>query len=284
MKRCIIVCIVVVSFTNIISAQWTKGKGKGYYKLSAWYLNYDQHYTGSGDKEPNITRTQFNINTYIEHGLTNKLDIIAYIPFFSNVTQNNQISETLGTVIKEGESVSAFGDIDLGFRYGLYKNQHWAADLKLLLGLPTGDDSGGSDGSFQTGDGEFNQYISSSLGYSKLVKGIPFYAKSYLGYNNRTEGFSDEFRTGLETGIKIDKLWVVTRLNVVKSLKNGSLNAVSSNGSIFANNVEFSSYGAELSYYFTDKIGISLGFDSAFSGRIIAMAPSFSGGLFFDFK
>ncbi len=286
MKKVIITIIFTILLTTNSFAQWTKGKGNGYYKLSAWYLNYDQHFTDTGAKDPNTTRTQFNTNIYAEYGIIDKLDVIAYVPFFSSVSENNVVSGTTGDIIENGESLNSFGDIDFGVRYSLYKKGKWAADIKLLLGLPTGNETGGSDGSFQTGDGEFNQFLSSSLGYATSINNLPFYAKSYLGYNNRSEGFSDEFRTGLEAGINLfdTKLWLITRINVVKSLKNGTLNAISGNGSIFANNIEYSSFGFEGAYYITKKLGVSLSFDSAFSGRIIAASPSFSGGIFLDIK
>ncbi len=285
MKKNILLVVITILLTNSSFAQWSKGKGNGYYKLSAWYLSYDEHFTDNG-KDDNTTRTQFSTNVYAEYGISDKLDVIAYIPFFSKASENNVISGTTGETITNGESLSSFGDVDLGVRYALYKKGNWAADVKLLLGLPTGEDQGGSNGSFQTGDGEFNQYLSSSLGYSTTINDLPFYAKSYLGYNNRSEGFSDEFRTGLEAGVNLfnKKFWLISRINVVKSLKNGTLNAINGNGSIFANNVEFSSFGFEGAYYITDKIGISASFDSAFSGKIIAASPSFSGGIFLDIK
>lgn len=286
MKKYILILIAAFSFSNSVFAQWSKGKGNGYYKLSAWYLKYNQHYTDTGAKDPNATRTQFNTNLYAEYGITDKIDVIAYVPFVAVSSQNNQISGTTGNVIARGESVTSFGDVDLGINYGFYKKGKWTASAKLILGLPTGESSGGSDGSYQNGDGEFNQYVSANLGYSSALGNLPFYAKSYLGYNNRSKGFSDEFRTGLEAGLNVidSKLWLITRLNVVKSLKNGTLSAVNSNGSIFANNVEFSSFGFEAAYYITKKLGVALNFDSAFDGKIIAASPSFSGGIFLDIK
>ena len=286
MKKYITLLIITFSLGQTTYAQWSKGKGKGYYKLSAWYLQYDQHYTDTGAIDPNATRTQFNTNIYAEYGITDKIDILAYVPFVAVSSQNNQISGTNGGVIQPGESVTSFGDVDLGINYGFYKKGKWAASVKLILGLPTGEDAGGSDGSYQNGDGEFNQYLSTHLGYSTSLGDLPFYAKSYLGYNNRTEGFSDEFRTGFEFGVNVlpKKLWLSTRLNLLRPLKNGTLNAATSNGSIFANNVAYSSYGFEAAYFITDTIGVSAAFDSAFSGRIIAANPSWSAGIFYDLK
>lgn len=282
----IITFIIVLFVSQTITAQWSKGKSKGFYKLSAWYLNTDQHYTDTGEIDPNATRTQFNINLYSEYGITDRLDVIAYIPFYNRATQNNQVSSVNGAILQEGEAITAFGDIDLGLNYNFYRKGKWSASTKLLFGLPTGEDAGGSDGSYQTGDGEFNQYLSGLLGYSTSLNGTPFFAKYYLGYNNRTQGFSDELRTGAEAGFNIfnNKVWLIGRLDVVKSLQNGSLNAQNSQGSIFANNVEYVGVGLEASYYITKKLGVSLTYGGAISGRIIAANPSISGGIFLDIK
>ena len=285
MKR-LITCFILLGITISANAQWTKGKRKGYYKLSAWYLESDQHFETDGTIRDNLNRKQFNVNIYAEYGITNNLDVIGYIPFFARVAQDNQVSGTTGAILQKGEGLSSIGDIDLGFRYGIFKKGKWAMDAKLLLGLPTGNSKGGSDGSYQTGDGEFNQFLSTSLGYSTNLGDLPFYAKSYVGFNNRSRGFSDEFRGGVEAGINLlnNKLWIISRLNILKSFKNGTLNAANANGSIFANNIEFTSFGFEAAYYITKKLGVSASFDSAFSGRIIAANPSFSGGIFLDIK
>lgn len=286
MKKLSLILLLALA-SQITYGQWSKGKNNGYYKLSAWYLTTDQHFTSTGDIDPNATRTQFNINAYVEYGISQRWDVIGYIPFFARTTQNNQVSETTGNILQTGEAVNSIGDIDLGFNYNFFKKGKWSASAKLLFGLPTGESSGGSDGSYQTGDGEFNQYLSGLLGYSTSFNGIPFYAKTYIGLNNRTENFSDEFRFGLESGFNIanKKLWLIGRLDIVESLQNGSLNAQNApQGSIFANNVEFIGVSAEANYYVTKKLGVSLGIGGAISGRIIAANPSISGGIFLDIQ
>jgi len=273
-------------YSNTAFSQWTKGKGNGYYKLSAWYLEADQHYTDTGEKDPNLTRSQFNISFYGEYGVSNKFDAIAYIPFFSRAVENDEVSGTTGQIISEGEAFNSIGDIIIGGRYRILKTKKYALSLSLKLGLPTGNNSGGSDGSFQTGDGEFNQLLQTNLGTSFKLGAIPSYAKAYLGFNNRTKGFSDEVRAGLELGANIskNKLWLIGRLGILESLQNGDLNAQNSPGSIFANNVEYMSLGAEVSYYLTKKIGVSFNYTSAVSGKLIYAAPSYSGGVFLVIK
>jgi hypothetical protein len=279
------VLLIVLSVFHV-NAQWSKGKGKGYYKLSAWSLVSDQHYSDTGEIDPNATRGYFNLNLYAEHGITDKLDIIAYFPFFSRTYQNEQISGTTGAVLQEGESLNGIGDADFSLRYGLFNTGKLALSASLKLGLPLGNNSGGSDGSFQTGDGEFNQMVHLDLGIPFTLYSIPGFTKTYFGYNNRTEDFSDELHLGAEAGLNVfkNKIWLIGRLNVVESLRNGSLSAQTNQGSIFANNIEYVSVGGEIAYYFTSKLGVSVAYGGALRGRIIYANPTYTGGVFLDIK
>ncbi len=287
MQKSALTLLILISLTlTTLNAQWVKTKGKGYYKLSAWSLVSDQHYTDTGNIDPNVTRGYFNLNFYGEYGITDKWDIIAYIPFYSRTYQNKQISGTTGAVLQEGESLNGIGDTDISFRYGLLKTSKLALSASLKLGLPIGNNSGGSDGSFQTGDGEFNQLLQVDLGIPFKFNMVPGFAKTYLGFNNRTMDFSDELHFGAEAGLNFykNKIWLIGRILVVESLQNGSLSNQTNQGSIFANNVEYVSVGAELAYYLTRKLGISFAYGGALSGRIIYANPTYSGGIFLDIK
>jgi hypothetical protein len=285
MKKYQFSLVAFLILSNLSFGQWTRESGNGYYKLSAWYLEADQHYTDTGAIEPNATRGQFNINLYAEYGLTDRWNLVGYIPFFSRTYQNDIFSRTTNELITEGESVNSIGDIDLGVTYGLLQSEKLALSATLLLGLPTGNDSGGSDGSYQTGDGEFNQMLRVAAGSPFTFAKLPAYAKVYVGFNNRTQNFSDEFRTGAELGMQFfKKLWIAGKLDVVQSLQNGALSAQNNQGSIFANNVEFIGLGAEAAYYFTQKFGVSAAYGGAVDGRIIYADPSFAVGVFLDIK
>ena len=285
MKQLPILALTLVFAFFTTNAQWTKGKGNGYYKLSAWYLEANQHFTSNGEIDPNATRGQFNLNLYGEYGLSNNLDLVAYVPFFSRNFQNDILSGTTGDVITQGEAINSIGDVDLGIRYGFIKKEKVVASIGVTLGLPTGNSQGGSDGSYQTGDGEFNQMIRASVGLPFKLGNTEAYSKSYIGFNNRTENFSDELRLGTELGFKfIDRLWILGRIDIVESLKNGSLNAQNSQGSIFANNIEFMAAGVEAAYSFSDKWGVSANYTSAFRGEIVFAAPSYSAGIFLNLR
>ncbi len=267
---------------NYSYGQWTKPKGKGYYKLSAWYLKTDQHFTDTGNIDPNATRTYFNTNFFGEYGITDTFNVMAYVPFFARTAQNAIVSGTTGEVIRPGEAVNSIGDIDIGFIYRLWRQKSWSLSATLKLGLPTGEDAGGSDGSFQTGDGEFNQLLQLNIGTSFKIGTLNSYGKAYAGFNNRTNGFSDEFKTGAEIGSNIikQKLWLIVKTDLNSSLRNGTRSAENAQGNIFANNVEYLNLGGELAYYISNKVGISFNYTSALFGRIIAANPSITGGVF----
>ena len=164
-------------------AQWTKGKGKGYFKLSAWSLKANQHYTSEGEISPLTTRGNFNVNFYGEYGLTDQLDVITYIPFFTRSYQNNQVSATRGNIINEGAELNSFGDTDIGLRYRLFKNDKWALSTTLKLGLPLGNTSGGTETAIlQNGDGEFNQHLQLDLGVPFTLANLDAYFKTHLAF------------------------------------------------------------------------------------------------------
>lgn len=265
---------------------WVLGKGGSYIKLSEWWIVSDQHFTDAGLIDPNVTSGIFNTSLYGEYGITDRFTVIGYVPFFSRATMNNQISATTGEVINEGDAIQSFGDTDIGLKYGILKNKRVALAASLTLGLPLGNSKGGREGNLQTGDGEFNQILQVDAGLPFKLFGQNGYTNLSLGVNNRTGGFSDEFRYGAEVGFGLmeNKLWLIGRIVGTESMRNGTLSNDINSTSIFANNSEFSSYSVEAAYYLTKKVGVSASFASAFRGQIIFAAPSYSVGVFLDLK
>ncbi len=265
---------------------WPQPKGQGYFKLSQWWLISDRHYTDQGRIDPNVTTGIFNSSIYAEYGITDRLTAVLYLPFFSRTYQNNIISGTTAEIITPGEAINGIGDTDLSFKYGLTKpGRGLSVAATATFGLPFGNDSGGTQGQLQIGDGEFNQLLTIDAGTSWQNNNTPLYANFSLGFNNRTNGFSDEVRYTAELGAKIfnQKLWVIGRVNAIESLKNGDTAETSNSTSIFANNTEFVTLGGELAYNIGEKWGVSFGYASAIRGEIIFAAPSYSFGVFTSF-
>ncbi|MEL7160564.1 MAG: hypothetical protein AAFN92_07385, partial [Bacteroidota bacterium] len=263
---------------------WPQPKGKGYFKLYEWWTSFDEHFTSNGEIDPNATLGIYNTSFYAEYGLTDRLTGVVNLPLFSRSTINAQISGTRGNVITPGDAINGIGDTDLRLRYALSKlGASFPLAVSLTLGLPLGEDAGGEQGNLQTGDGEFNQILALEAGHSIALGGnAAGYVSADLGFNNRSGGFSDEIRFGLEGGVGLleRRLWLIGRMIGSESLFNGEPNAGSTTTSIFSNNAEYLSLGGEVNFYLSDKIGVSAGVAGAVSGRIIAAAPAFSLGIF----
>jgi hypothetical protein len=277
--------IIFLPQVSIAGGPWTKAKGKYYLKLSEWGLKFDSHYTDTGQIDPNITTGIYNTFLYAEYGLTDRFTTIFNGNLFSRNVMNNQRSQTTNEIVINGDALNSVGDMELGLKYSLSKpGAKIPMAISVQLGIPTGVTGKGEFGTLQTGDGEFNQMVQFDIGSGFNIKSSNCYFSAYAALNNRTNGFSEEYRTGAELGIELlqNKLWLSTKLNVIKSFKNGELATEVNSTSIFANNSEFTSIGFEANYYITDKIGVSANFTSAVSGRIIAAAPSYNFGVFID--
>jgi len=264
---------------------WPKGKGKTYLKVGEWWVVSQQHYTDNGGLDPNVTTGIFNTFLYAEHGFTERLTATLYFPFVSRTYMNNLVSGTTGEVIVPGSAYTGIGDTDLGAKYTLTKpGAKIPLSLSVILGLPLGNPAAGDQKNLQTGDGELNQMLRLDAAHSFRLGKQNSYVSTYLGVNNRTNGFSDEFRFGVEWGLNLAdrKLWLISRLDGVESFFNGSRPQDVSSTSIFANNTEFTMASLEAAYYLSDKIGVSVYGGYAFRGKIIFAAPSFSVGVFGD--
>lgn len=266
---------------------WTQGKGNSYIKLSEWWVVFDKHYTDVGLVDPNITTGVFNTFLYSEYGITDRLTVIANGALFSRNFMNNVKSRATNETIIKGEALNSIGDFDIGAKYSLTKpGAAIPMAVGLTLGLPLGVTGKGELGALQTGDGEFNQMIQFDIGKGFQINKLPGYVSAYVAINNRTNGYSEEFRYGTEIGLGLlkRKLWLSSKLNVIESFQNGDTVETVTSTSIFANNSEFTSIAFEVNYLLTKKFGLSFNYATAVSGKIIAAAPSYNVGVFFDLK
>lgn len=288
MKNTILIILLIIASVNlsIAGGPWPQQKGKGYFKLSESWIVFDQYFTNTGLLEPNVKTSIFNTNFYGEYGITDKLSGIVNGPLFTRNFIDDKISPTTGNVIVPCEAINALGDIDLGLKYGVkVSGMEIPVAATLILGLPTGNASAGAQGNLQTGDGEFNQMIQIDAGAGfNLTPKINSYFSTFIGFNNRTNGYSEEFRYGLESGLGFmdRKLWVVARIVGVESLKNGDAVETGKSTSIYSNNTEYTSFSFEAAYYIAKRIGFSASYAGAFRGENIAAAPTYSIGAFYD--
>ena len=263
---------------------WTKKKGSGYYKLTQWWLISDKHFVRPGAKAANQTTGLFNTFVYAEHGITDRLTGLLYLPFLSSSVRYDQISATNKMLLDTGDVFTTVGDIDISLKYGISKpGSAFVFAATILFGIPTGNIS--DDGRLQTGDKEFNQMLRLDLSRSfSLANKMTLYGSVYSSLNNRTNNYSDEYRYGVEAGMSFlkNRLWLISRLDAIESFKNSSLSSQDDTSTIFANNTELLSFGGEIAFKFNEKIGISYSLTNTISGSIVLAGTAHSIGIFLD--
>lgn len=271
--------LLILTTPSVLTAQaWTKSKGSGFYKLDFTSIKASDVFDTKGNVVPFRTLGNYTTSFYGEYGITNKLTAVAYIPFFVRNVINETKGAQTGNVIEKGIENNSFGDMDLGLRFAL-PIKNFAVSANLLFGLPTGD-SKQPDALF-TGDGEFNQMLKIAAGTGKKR----WWTQAAVGFNNRTKGFSDEFRYDFEFGYKFfnDRLLTIFKINGIESFNNGTVTAA--NTGLFSNNVEYAGIGPEILYYANAKktIGVSARLAGALKGQNVLAAPSLSFGVFAEF-
>lgn len=272
--------LLIIIFGSSGQGAWPKPKHEGFFKLSQSLIVSDAFYSPEGTIQDIKTAGVHISSLYAEYGLTDKLTAVAFVPFFFRNTINRQEFE-VSTNVEEGDESNSFGDFNVGLQYGLLQKGPLVLSTSLLFGVPSGETAGGETMVLQSGDGEFNQLLRLHAGYSFYPK--PFYAAAYVGVNNRTRDFSDEFHFGLEAGATFPSgFFAALKLAVVESFMNGE--AAASQTGIFSNNTEFVSFGPELAYTFGNNWSVSGSALGAFSGRNILASPMFSLGVVYELK
>jgi len=285
-KTLLVLALVILASTLYAGGGWPQPKGKGYLKLSEYWVISDQHFTDQGRIDPNVTTGLFTTSLYGEYGITDRLTTIVYFPFFSRTYHNNTVSGTTGEIITPGEAINGLGDTDLSLKYGITRpGASIAVSATATFGIPLGNSSGGTQNNLQLGDGEFNQMLTLDAGTGWQNGNTPFYTNVSVSFNNRTNNFSDEIRYTAELGAHLfnKKLWLIGRLNAVESLRNGGTTATVSTTSLFANNTEFVTLGAELAYNVGENWGVSFAYAGSIRGEITLASPSYSVGVFTTF-
>jgi hypothetical protein len=255
---------------------WTYKRGHGFYKLEARYIHARQYFEPDGNVIDIPELQDFTASFYGEYGLTDRLNLTVYAPFYQRLALNRQISSS-GLVLFPGDTASGFADMDVSLRFGLRQDRPTVLSARLLLGLPTGNSEQAYG--LVTGDGEFNQMLMLEVGHSFYPR--PVYVIGEFGVNNRTNDFSDEFRYGAELGFTFWRNFTATmRVTGVQSLRNGTSAALGGYGGLYGNDVSYLALAPSLTYKLAGSLGVTGGVDAAAFGENVLASPTYSLGVF----
>jgi protein XagA len=279
MNKIAILTFLIFSSHVFAGGGWTPKKGEGFFLLS-------QRYIGGNFRANNFAKpiqasfaTVMTTNIYAEYGITSKWCGILYSPFFTSTFQNAGTDAEGNTFQKD--KASGFGDVDLALKYRFYDEYGVNMAVSFWAGINSGKYAAGSTKQLHLGDDDFSQML--RLDVSKSI-GSKNWMTFYTGFNNRTNGYSDEVRIGGEFGYNRNgKLFAILKVDVKSSLFNGNKIA-STYAGIYSNNLEYFGFNPQVMYKFKNGFGILAEMGFAAHARNIIAAPSFSGGIFYDLK
>ncbi len=261
---------------ELYAGAWPQPKGSGYYKLGFRVISAREFYEPDGTRIDIPRFAEYTTSLYGERGLTDAITFIASVPFFKRITLNRQVHRD-GTVAFAGDAKNGFSDVEVGARWRFWRNSHSVFSLEAIFGLPIGDSS--QENGLLTGDGEFNQALKLQYGYSGYPR--PFYFTADVGYNNRTEGYSDEFSYSAEVGYTLTPSWLLAfKIRGLEWLEANSDAMLGGMGGLYANRQRYLAFGPEISCSITRNLGVTLAVEGATRGQNVLSAPAFSLGFY----
>lgn len=255
----------------LLAGAWTQKHGDGFAKLTFSSLTSE---SGSQRSFRGLDYRNFSdqsLTLYGEYGVTDQLTLLVSLPFWRSIAAEKTVHGETHTV-----SRSSLSDADLGARLRLWQNSQWVLSAALLAGLPVADDA--DDEGLVFGDGELNQAVFVSLGYSAYP--LPLYASMETGYNLRRGGYSDDFLLNTELGFTFRR-WLIKFSGRAKfPLKNGDGQFKGGLWDLFADNQRYFAFGPEVTLNIGDNQGLSIGVETAALTRNAPSGLVLTGGYF----
>lgn len=278
MKRNLLFALALVfSMTSFAGGGWTQKKGNGFFSLSQRMIAGSYYANSNGVITQSPLLSAFTTNLYVEYGITDNLTGIFYSPFVTALSREAGV-DSLGNIFT-ADNALGFGDMDFGVKYKILDSKVKIA-ASVVLGVPSGNYNAGTTGTLHLGDNEFNQL--GMLDFSGSF-GKGFFGTAFVGFNNRTNGFSDEIHVGGELGWQKNKFIAILKVYSRNSLFNEERQDSPIPG-IYSDNLEYLAISPYFMYKLTDKWGISAEGGFATFARNIIASPSISVGVFFDLK
>jgi len=265
-----ILFLLIFAFSNVFGEGWTKKQGTGYYALDFRFLSASKYHDSNGENIEIEGVSDIAFNLYSEYGITDNLTLRLNFPFYKILKNDDAGADN---------DNSGIGDIDFGLRYKLGQFGKTAFSAGINFGIPISTEDVYGKRELALSDGEFNQILSLEAGHSLYP--LPAYISGSVKFNNRNEGYSDQFYIGAEGGYKFHKDFLLNlRFNFLKSLNKGNLEVLDNILPIQANNQEYLALrlGAFINFY--RNYGIALTSDFGLYAKNVLSAPVFSVGFY----
>ena len=198
---------------QVEAGAWTQEVGGYYLKLSGLSFTTTKELDADGNSllRPGEL-TDLALSSYLEYGLTDRLTLVASMPY-KRVEETRYVGGRQNGVAVT-ESSSDLGDLETRLRWQLQTDP---VVLSVALGgkIPLGYEAERTT-RVPLGTGEFDQDVRLLAGRSFYP--LPLYVTSELGLRHRGGRFSDEILYAAEAGYTMGRLMLKANLSGVRTL------------------------------------------------------------------
>ena len=259
---------------------WLQKKGKGYFQFQSTLLasRYRELSLSSSGDNQGINRAVYSADygLYGEYGLTDKLDILATIPFkYADVGE--QTDELFFPNLLEEGSINGLSNLRFGLKYGILDK-----DIKVAIS---------AQASFNTVSTDLEKGLATGIQgnafglFAHVGKGFggKWYAFAELGYMKHSNNFSDIIEGRVEVGFNLgSKATIMLSTDIRQSLKNGTFfNENLIQTGLYPNDQEWIASTLKVNFAVSEKVGINFGTTFIpFQLNNVGLAGAFSVGAY----
>lgn len=278
MKNTLIPILIAISSSAFAGGPWLTPKKTGFFQfqttlpVGAYKSLFQKNSQGI-----NLNRSvvDINVQAYLEYGITDKLNLIAVLPYKFISTKDTLDFITNPEILPEG-SLNGFSNPRLGFKYRVLDKKVKAAvsvqstfntvSKELDKGLITGYDAN-SIGLYVHVGGSFSENL---------------YSFVDIGANLQSNNYSDYLDIHYELGCQLmPNFWGVLTVDIRQSFRNGPVvNDNLRQTGFYTNDQEYVAYGPKLAYELDNKIGFTVATFGAVSGNYVAKIGTYSLGVY----
>ncbi len=207
----VLLFISVSIHSNALAGAWTQKKGGYYFKISSNYFFTKNEFNHNGNRVrifderisfENASFRDFNVTTYLEYGLTDRLTLVGGLPF--KILTSEWDKFLTGDIFAGSESLNTVGFADLAVsgRYAILAEPvvvSLQGGFKFPLGYEKKPDNDGAP--LGTGDVD----VEGHLLFGASLYPLPIYLTTGIGYRHRGGPLHDEIVYSAEVGYNLDK-------------------------------------------------------------------------------
>lgn len=184
-------CAAFFAFSAHAGA-WTQPAGKGQVIVTGLYSSADSFYNTTGSKQSQATYRKFELNPYLEYGLTDRVTLGANL----SLQRASQSNDTNWGV----------GDSEFFARFRVAQLRGFVISMQPLVKLPSPESSNASPA---LGGRHPDAEMGASLGYGFDLFGQHHFANLDSGYRYRFGDPKDQLKLAATAGFSLTPQWMV---------------------------------------------------------------------------